>query len=179
MENKPNVWKNALNWGLIVGIVLIIYSIIMYFLDLSLEKWVSWVSYILLIAGIVYSTIQYRDNVLGGSINYTQALGFGVLVSLFASILGAIYSYVFFTFIDPDFIGEIIEMAQEKMLDQGLTEEQVEQAMEMQKGFMKPWIMVLIYIPTLTFMGFIFSLITSIFLKKEGVQEVFDEEGEE
>ncbi|RLD60917.1 MAG: hypothetical protein DRI95_14865 [Bacteroidetes bacterium] len=175
MENKPNVWKNALNWGLIVGIVLIIYSILMYFLDLSLEKWVSWVSYVLLIGGIVYSTIQYRDTVLGGSITYTQALGFGVIVSLYAAVLSGIYSYVFFTFIDPDFIEKIVEMTQQQMLDQGLTEDQVEQAMEMQKGFMKPWIMVLISIPALTFMGFIFSLITSIFLKKEGANDVFDD----
>ncbi len=175
MENKPNVWKNALNWGLIVGIVLIIYSILMYFLDLSLEKWVSWVSYVLLIGGIIYSTIQYRDTVLGGSITYTQALGFGVIVSLYASVLSGIYSYVFFTFIDPDFIEKIVEMTQQQMLDQGLTEDQVEQAMEMQKGFMKPWVMVLISIPALTFMGFIFSLITSIFLKKEGVNDVFDD----
>jgi len=175
MENKPNVWKNALNGGLILGIVLIIYSILMYFLDLSLEKWVSWVSYILLIAGIVYFTIQYRDHVLGGTISYAQALGFGVIISLFASVLSAIYSYVFFTFIDPDFIGKIIEMQQTEMLNQGLTEDQVEQSMEMIKGFMTPGVMVAISIPTLTFVGFIFSLITSIFLKKEGAAEVFDD----
>ena len=66
-------------------------------------------------------------------------------------------------------------MTQQQMLDQGLTEDQVEQAMEMQKGFMKPWVMVLISIPALTFMGFIFSLITSIFLKREGVGETFDD----
>ena len=175
MENKPNVWKNALNWGLIVGIVLIIYSILMYFLDFSLEKWVSWVSYILLIGGIVYSTIQYRDTVLGGSITYAQALGFGVIISLYAAVLSGIYSYVFLTFIDPDFIEKIAEMTQQQMLDQGLSEDQVEQAMEMQKGFMKPWVMVLISIPALTFMGFVFSLITSIFLKKEGVNDTFDD----
>ena len=126
MENKQNVWKNALNWGIIVGIVLIIYGVIMYFLGLSLEKWNNWVSYILLIAGIVYATIQYRDNVLGGSITYAQALGFGVLISLFASVMSAIYSYVFLTFIDTDFIGKVMEMAQEQMLNKGLTEEQIE-----------------------------------------------------
>ena len=175
MENKPNVWKNALNWGVIVGVVLIIYSILMYFLDLSLEKWVSWVSYIILIGGIVYGTIQYRDNVLGGSITYAQALGFGVLISLFAAILSGIYSYVFFTFIDPDFIEKIIVHTQDEMLKQGLSEDQVEQAMEMQKGFMKPGVLVAISIPMLTFMGFVFSLITSIFLKKEGTKEVFDD----
>jgi len=179
MENKPNVWKNAMNGGIIVGVVLIIYSILMYFLDLSLEKWVSWVSYIFFIGGIVYTTIQYRDNVLGGSISYAQALGFGVLVMFFASILTAVYSFVFMTYIDPDFVGKIMEMTQQQMLDQGLSEEQVEQAMEMQKGFMKPGIMALITVPTYAFIGFIFSLITSIFLKKEGVPEVFDDVEEE
>ncbi|OQY03449.1 MAG: hypothetical protein B6I20_05045 [Bacteroidetes bacterium 4572_117] len=176
MENKPNVWKNALNWGVIVGVVMVIYSLIMYFLDLSLEKWVGWVSYVLLIGGIVYSTIQYRDNVLGGAISYAQALGFGVLISLFAGIISGVYSYLLMAVIDPELIGKIMEMAQEQMLSQGLTDEQVEQAMEMQKGFMKPGVMALITIPSLTFMGFIFSLITSIFLKKEGANEMFDGE---
>ncbi len=69
----------------------------------------------------------------------------------------------------------MLEMIQEQMLEQGLTEEQVEQATEMQKVFMTPAIMSAISILSLTFMGFVFSLITSIFLKKEGVNEVFDD----
>ncbi|MEN8120476.1 MAG: DUF4199 domain-containing protein [Bacteroidota bacterium] len=175
MENKQNVWKNALNWGLIVGVVLIIYSVLMYFLDVNLEEWVKWIAFIILLAGIVYSTIQYRDNVLGGSITYTQALGFGVVISLYAAVISAVYSYLEMTIIDPDLIGKMIAIEEEKMLSQGIPDNQIEQSMEIIKMIMKPGILTLIYIPVLTFIGFVFSLITSIFLKKEGVSETFDD----
>lgn len=175
MENKPNVWKNALNWGLIVGIMLIIFSVLMYFLNLSLEEWVKWISFLILFAGIVYSTIQYRDTVMSGSITYTEALGFGVVISLYAAVISAVYSYLEMTIIDPDLIGKMFEMEQEKMLSQGASDDQIEQAMKILEKIMKPGILALISIPMLTFFGFIISLITSIFLKKEGVGETFDD----
>ncbi|MBN1251903.1 MAG: DUF4199 domain-containing protein [Bacteroidales bacterium] len=174
-EKKTNVWKSALNWGLSIGIILVIYSVIMYFLGLSLEKWVGWVSYLIMIAGIIYSTINYRDKELGGYIKYGQALGFGTLVILFAGIISSIYTYFQMTFIDPDMISKILEMTEEQLITQGLPDDQIEMAIEMQKKFMKPGIMVAIAIPSIAFMGFLFSLITSIFLKKEPKDASFSE----
>ena len=178
MENKPNVWKNGLNWGVITGLVTIIYSTLMYFLGLNLESWTGWISYIILIGGIVYGTIQYRDNVRGGTISYAQALGFGVIIALVVAIISAIYSLVL-SVIDPGIIDQILEKAQEEMLKQGLSDDQVEQAIEMQKKFMSPGIIAAMIVPGMTFMGFIFSLITSIFLKKEDTSVNFDNIEEE
>ncbi len=174
MEKDTNIWKNSMNWGLIVGIVLIIYSLLMYFLGLSLEKWVGYLSYLLILGGIIYSTIQYRDNILGGSITYGKALGFGTLVILFAAIVSAVYAYLFYAYIDPEMINKILEMTEEEMVNKGVSDEQIEMALEMQSKFMKPWLMALFSIPSLTFMGFIFSLFTSIFLKKEVESNPFD-----
>jgi hypothetical protein len=173
-EKKSGLWKNAMNWGLILGIALIIYSLLMFFLDLSLEKWVSWVSYLVIIGGIIVATKSYRDNVLGGTISYGQALGFGTLIVMFASIIGAIYFYVFVTVIDTEFIGKMLLMAEDQLMKQGLPDEQIEMAVEMQKKFMTPMIMSLVSIPSTTFMGFIISLITSIFLKKKSEEIPFE-----
>lgn len=178
MENKPNVWKNGLNWGIITGLVTVIYSTLMYFLGLNLESWTGWISYIILIGGIVYGTIQYRDNVLGGSISYAQALGFGVIISLVVAIISAVFSLIL-SIIDPGIIDQILEKAQEEMLKQGLSDDQVEQAIEMQKKFMNPGFIAGMAVPVMTFMGFIFSLITSIFLKKEDTSVNFDNVDEE
>ena len=38
MEEKVNPWKANLTNGLILGLVGIVYSLVMYFLDLSLNK---------------------------------------------------------------------------------------------------------------------------------------------
>lgn len=174
-EQKPSLWKNALNWGVILGIALIIYSLLMWFLDLSLEKWVSWISYLIMIGGIILGTKSYRDNNLNGAITYGQALGFGVLMLLFASFVSAIYSYIFFAFIDPEFVNKMLQMVEEQLLERGMPDEQIEMAIEMQRKFMKPVIMALMTIPTYTFVGLIISLITSIFLKKQPAEISFEE----
>jgi len=173
-EKKSGLWKNALNWGVILGVALIIYSLLMWFLDLSLERWVSWVSYIVIIGGIVVATKSYRDNVLSGAISYGQALGFGTLVVMFASIVAAIYTFAFMKFIDPEFIDKILLMTEEQLIEQGIPDEQIEMGIEMQKKFMTPTLMSLFTLPIYTFVGFIISLITSIFLKKKAEEIPFE-----
>ena len=172
-ENKSNVWKSSLNWGLIIGIILVIYSVIMFFLGLNLEKWVEWVGFIIMIGGIIYSTKDYRDKELGGYITYGQALGYGTLVILFAGIIAAIYSYVEATIIDPDIIMKKMEIIEEQLIEKGMPDEQIEMAIEIQKKLMKPGIMFLMAIPGSAFAGFIISLITSIFLKKAAPEATF------
>jgi hypothetical protein len=175
-EKKSSLMKNALNWGVIMGIVLIIYSLLMFFLDLSLEKWVSWVSYIFIIGVLVLGTINYRDKALGGVMTYGQALGFGVMTILFASIINAIYFYVFVVFIDPEFINKMLAQTEEMYVKQGLSEQQIETAMGMVKKFMNPILMCLISIPSTVFMGLIISLITSAIFKKNQPEIKFNEE---
>jgi hypothetical protein len=111
---------------------------------------------------------------LGGTISYGQALGFGTLMVMFASIVSAIYTFVFIKYIDPEFIDKILIMTEEQLIQQGIPDEQIEMGIEMQKKFMTPTIMSLFTIPTYTFMGFIFSLITSIFLKKKSEEIPFE-----
>ncbi len=175
-ENKSSMWKNALNWGVIMGIVLIIYYLLMFFLELNLQKWVGYVSYVFLIAVLIVATINYRDKTLGGVITYGQALGFGVILMLFASIIYAIFFYIFAVYIDPEFINKTLAMVEEEYTKAGLTDEQIEAALGMVKKFMSPILISLISIPTYVFMGLIFSLVTSAFLKKNAPEIHFNEE---
>ncbi len=175
MEKNTNIWKNAMNWGIILGIVLSIYSLIIYFLGATLENWAAYPSYLIMIGGIVYATIQYRDNMLDGSITYGKALGFGTLVMLFAGIILAVYSYILYEFIDTDLVTRILEKAEEEMVNKGLPDDQIEMAIQMQSKFMKPWLISLMSIFGSVFAGFIISLFTSIFLKKEKIDNPFGE----
>ena len=168
MEKKASTFTHALTYGLIVGIALALYSLILYLLGLNLNKTAGYVSYLILLGGIIYSTKTFRDNGLGGSISYAKALGYGTLVAFFAAIVSAVYTYLSMTVIDPDLISKMLEMVEEELVKQGsLSDDQIEQVLEMQKPFMTPTFIAAMVIPTFTFVGFIFSLITSIFLKKD------------
>jgi hypothetical protein len=166
-ENKPNVLKNALYWGGIMGMALIIYSLIMFFLNLSLSTWVNWLSYIIIIAILIIGTINYREKELGGILTYGQALGFGFLTILFAAVISSVYNYISMTYIDPGIIDRMLAMQEDNMIKQGVPEEQIEQGMNMVKKFMNPLIINIFAIPVTAFFGLIITLITSIFLQKK------------
>lgn len=157
-----------MNWGGILGLVLIAYSLVLYMLDANESSAAQWVSYVFIGAGIFLATKNKRDGDLNGVISYGQGLGIGVGVAFFASVLVAAYTFVFFGFIDPDMLEEMILRTEDQMYEQGLPDDQVEMAMEMTRKFMMPGPMAAMVVLTYTFVGFIISLITSAILKKEG-----------
>ncbi len=55
MEEKVNVWKANLTNGLILGLVGIVYSLVMYFLDLTLNKAQGYILLLILIVSLVFS----------------------------------------------------------------------------------------------------------------------------
>ncbi|MNH37851.1 hypothetical protein D3C79_988090 [compost metagenome] len=83
-----------------------------------------------------------------------------------------IYTFILFKYIDPDLVNQIFAAQEKQMLDSGQSQEQVDKMINMSKGFMQPWMMGLIVVPTVIFSGFILSLIVSAVHKKE--QPMFD-----
>ena len=62
---------------------------------------------------------------------------------------------------------KIMDMSQQQLMDQGMSEEQIATALDYTKKFMTPtWLFIFSILGT-TFIGFLFSLVISIFLKKE------------
>lgn len=168
MENntKPTQFQTSLTWGLITGFAVIVYTLILYFADLMTNKPAGYVSILISIAGIYLGTKAYRDQSLNGFISYGKALGTGVLISLFSAILSIIFITVLYTVIDTELVNKVMSESQEKLLEQGMPEEQIEKGMEMTKKIFLPMTIIggLIFS---VFAGFVISLITSAFLKKD------------
>jgi hypothetical protein len=159
--------KHLMNWGVILGLILIAYSLVLYVLGANESQAAQWVSYGF-IAAVIYLATKARRESEGGVLSYGKGLGTGVGITFFASILVAVYTYIFFGFIDPDMLEELILRAEDQMYEQGTPDEQVEIAMEYTRKFMQPGPMSAMVVLTYTFVGFIISLITSAILKKEG-----------
>lgn len=169
MEKQGNLMlKHSMNYGLIMGVVLVILSLITYWAGVVKPPfWLSIINYAIMVGIIVWGTKKYRDEALEGAITYGNALGFGVLISLFAGVIVAVFTYIQFTLIDPDLISKLLAIAEEELVNTGMPDDQIETALEMQKKFMTPLITTISALIGMVVMGFIFSLITSIFLKKE------------
>jgi hypothetical protein len=163
---KCSLLNNSLKYGLLTGVAMVLLSLLLYVLDVTMSGWIQYASLVILLAGLIVGTIAFRDKCSGGFLSYGRSLGSGVLISVFAGLLMAIYSYLFFSFFDPGELVKLTQIAEEKMFEKGLTDEQVEQAMSMTKMFMTPVFISISSLFSMALWGTIFSLLASIFIKK-------------
>ena len=170
---KVSPVKSALNYGTLLGIIMMILSMIVFIFEWYEATWMTIASYIVLIAGIVYGIKRHRDLERGGIISYGGALGYGTLIGLFVGIIGALMLYIYLGYIDDSFIYFNLEKQEMQFYERGMADEQIEQAMAMSEKFSTPGIYAFAgaFMNTLT--AFIISLIAAAFLKKEA--EHFDD----
>jgi hypothetical protein len=170
IENqKQSILKPAMNYGLIIGVFLVAFSVIQWSLNLMMNKSMSWSIYLLMIVCLYIFAKKYRDDHLGGYISYGKALGFSVLTLAFASFIFGFYNFILYKFIDPGLADMIFEKSREQMLENNteLSEEQIDTALSFSRKFMTPAALFIGTMLSTVFFGFIISLITSIFVMKK------------
>ncbi|NMD00287.1 MAG: DUF4199 domain-containing protein [Bacteroidales bacterium] len=174
---KSPLLKNSMNFGAMNGASIMIVSLLIYIIGIQQNLFISFIIYGLNIFFIVYGTKHLRDQFQNGQISYGKALGSGTLISLFMSILVAFFIFLFFKFIATDELEKIFAQTEERLYNQGMSEDQIEMAMQMTRKMTTPLTMAIGTIFSYTFMGFIFSLITSSFIKKNGesYQQIMNE----
>lgn len=168
MENQRTQVKVAMNYGTLSGLSGVVVFLLFYFMGTDIQsKLPQWIGYIILVVFMIMGIKSYRDEDLGGYISYGRSLGTGTLIAIFAGIISAIFSVLFFNFIAPEMTQRILESAQESMTERGMSEDQIETAMAYTQKFMTPFWLFTFSVVSAAFIGFIFSLIISIFTRKE------------
>ena len=171
-EKTTSIWKSTFMSGLYLAIVLILVSVVFYVTGNTFSKVAQYLSYVVMIAGIIYGQVNYRK-ALGGTMTYTQALGAGVLVMVFASFLTGIYTLLLYNVIDPSLKEQLRIYTEEQITKKrNLSEEQIQAALNFSSKFQTPTMMFIMGIFGGAFGGLIISLITSIFIKKNPTDEV-------
>jgi hypothetical protein len=168
MNENVNVWKANLTNGLIMGLVGIVYSLVMYFLDLTLNKTQGYFFILIQVVLLFFLLKSYRDNFLHGQISYGKSFGAGVIIFLYYSIISAVFIYILYAVIDPGLIDKQLAMTEEVLAQKGIPQSTIDQSMAMQAKLMKPAVIAPIGIFTNMIWGVIVSLIVSIFIKNEG-----------
>lgn len=166
-EKSVSVWKSSLSYGLFLGIALVLISVLYYVTGNTFDKSAQWVTYAVMIAGVIIAQLQFRK-LLGGFMSYSQALGVGVLTMFFASVITGFFTYILYAVIDPSLQDQLRIAMEEQIVRQGnVSEEQLDMAVEMASKFKNPAVMFFMSILGGTFVGFLISLLTSIFTKKK------------
>ena len=138
MENQsPSVKSIAYNYGLYLALVSVAGLVIMYVLNLQKSWTISLISFALTTLILVYGIKAYKHS-NGGLLSVGKAIKVGLAIAVVGGVLSAIYAYIHYTFIYPEFIEMTKEDAYEQMMTQNpnLTNEQATQAMDIQGMFM-------------------------------------------
>lgn len=170
MENQTSSTKQiALTYGLIFGFLSIAFAVVMYAMGKHLDggSLNTIVSLIITIGVIVFGLKAFKS-VNGGFLSLGEAIKTGLAITLIGTILSLLYTYVFMTYIEPNFMDQVMELQQQKMLESNpnLTDEQIETAVAMGKKFSSPAIIMAIGLIWNIFIGFVISLIAGLIMKK-------------
>lgn len=169
MEEKVNPWKANLTNGLILGLAGVVFTLVLWFTDMSFNKSMGYIFMAISVFLLYYLIKSYRDNHLHGYITYGQSVGAGVIIWLYYAIIAAVFTYILYKLIDPQLTDKLIAFSEEQLRKSGrVPENAVDAAMSMQKKFLKPEIMAPASILNNMIFGTIIALIVSIFTKKEG-----------
>lgn len=166
MEQKPSSARIALKWGVIGGLASIILTTVLYMTDLWKSQAVSSLIPILIMALFLFlATKEYKDE-NGGFLSFGEGLGIGTLTGAIYALLGNLYSQLYQKVIDPGFMDKIKDFQYEKMEEQGLSDQQIEQAMEITSKFTSGGMAFVFGLLFSIFFAFILSLIIAAILKK-------------
>ncbi|MBS0001401.1 MAG: DUF4199 domain-containing protein [Cyclobacteriaceae bacterium] len=164
MENKLTVKQVGIKYGIYLALVSIIYTLILQILGLAAKQALGYVGIIFVIIALILAHRDFkRDNEY---MSFGQGLGISMIIVTISSVLGSIFSYIYIKFVDSSMLDVIREQSMIQMEERGMSDAQIEQAMEMQTRFTTPEMILVFGILAGIFFGFIVSLIVTAFTKK-------------
>ncbi|PLX05566.1 MAG: hypothetical protein C0598_14240 [Marinilabiliales bacterium] len=168
-NNSKSAFMPSITYGFLMGIILVIYSLILYILELNENTWLGIVSYVITAVFLFYVITNFRDKQQNGFLSYGKGVSVGTLTGLFASVVLAIFIFIYVNYIDPSIVEKALVQAEEGILQRApnISDEALEQQMSMVEIFTKPVFMAVTSIIWYTIVSLVFSLLISIFAKRE------------
>ncbi len=167
-ETSSNRLKSAMTYGAIIGLILVVYSVLLYLTDFYFNKALGFIQYIIIFIGIYLGTKTYRDKELGGFIKYGKALVFGLIISVFVGIIVIFFNFIMMRYIDPGLVDKNMAIMEETFQNSRfIAADQLDEMLEKARESMTSVWSIPSGVFVFSSIGFIFSLITSAFLKKD------------
>lgn len=174
------VVKTYLTYGFAMALAGAVLTLVLYFLGfhsdpakVQIGQWISLPVFVIItVICIVLGTKARRTEVPPNEeFGYGRALGAGVMIVLFASLIGIVTNAIYFSFINPDFVDVMVQAQSDKLAAKGVGAAQLEQMEKGMRFMMKPPILAVFGFLQGMFWGTIISLVTSAFLKRSATAE--------
>jgi hypothetical protein len=170
MEAQKSAFGTALKYAIITALAMFIFSIVLYITNMYLNQGLNWLSWVIMLAGLIFAVKDRRDKDLAGFISFGEAFKTGFIFCLLTGAIGAVFSFIKMNFIAPDMLGEILKKAETDMINKGLPDDQIKIAMGWTRRFTTPLMIAVFSVVGSAFFGAILSLIVAAIFKKDNQQ---------
>lgn len=130
MENKITTPQVK---GFIISLILIVYGLIIYFVDGMKHPELSYVQYVLFLAGIIWACVSY-SNQLNANVTFGNLFAHGFKTTAVITVIVLLYTILAFKVLFPEMIDKSIEMSRQKMEADGkASDSQIDQTISMMR----------------------------------------------
>ena len=165
-SNQFSVKDASIKNGITLGLVLTVYFFILTFAGQAGNQTLGYINYLIIGAFIFLGHKSYKENG-SGFMSFGAGLGIGTLTTLLGSIISIIITYFYVKFVDDSMIAFARDKAIEDLEKRGMSGAEMDQAMGFAETFLKPEVMFPIAMVVTVFMGFVISIIITIFTNKK------------
>lgn len=164
---QPKIKPIAYTYGLYIGLLTVAGLVIQYAAGLERNWVLSIISFVITVLIFYYGIKAYKQQ-NRSYLSIKEALKVGMGIAVIGGLIGGIYAYVHYSFIQPEFIETIREQAYLDMTTQNpnMTEEQMATGEKMMNIFTSPFFMGTMILLSTLFFGFLISLISGAIMKK-------------
>ncbi|GAA5031948.1 hypothetical protein GCM10011506_24770 [Marivirga lumbricoides] len=170
MEEKVSTSKFALQQGLILALIVTIYTLVIQLTGLYQQAWGNYLSYLIYLGFIIYIFKKFKD-LNNGFMTLGQSLGLGTLTTLVSGAISSTVYALYIQFVDDSSIKYAMEKQAEEMYNSGMSTEQIEAAEKMSSMFQGPLFLIIAGTIGTVILGFIISLIVGLIMKRNPPQE--------
>ena len=159
-------------WAIIGGLLSFLFSVITQYTGLAEDfsetlGWVSFLFTFVLNVSILFLALKEVRDSQEGFLSYGEGLGSSTLLGGIWGIVAGGFNYIYINFIDNSMIQKQMDLARERMEDQGLSSSQIQDAEKLTKMMLGPGIQFVTIVVVTLFILFILGLVVSGIMKRE------------
>jgi NADH:ubiquinone oxidoreductase subunit 6 (subunit J) len=124
--------------GLIISLILIVFSLALYFMGQSTNQGLSSLQYLIIVGGIIWGCINYA-NQLNNNVTYGNVFAHGFKIASVITVIMIVYTIIALKVLFPDMVNVILDKTREQLAEKNMSDEQTESAINMTKKFLIPF----------------------------------------
>lgn len=163
--------NSTLFYGIVLALVEIVLALVAFFLGFQTDKIAEgqWFALLNMVAAIVIvwlGTRAAREESKDKTLTYGRGVLTGFLISLYSGLILAVYTFIHYKFINPNFTAYLIDFVRQKWIAAGMADAQMAVAEKFTRFMTSPPMLAVTVIFHAAIYGIIIALIVAAFLRR-------------